>query len=91
MWNVSRVIDLPQVVENNSPRREPMPRPSPNLVVTAARRSVMITLIAAAIACLVCAPLMAQVTSGTIFGTVKDPSGAVVKDASVTISNPANG
>ncbi len=33
----------------------------------------------------------AQVTSGTIFGTVKDPSGAFVKDASVTIANPTNG
>jgi len=33
----------------------------------------------------------AQVTSGTIFGTVKDPTGAMVKDASVTIANPANG
>src|SRR6266700_4977171 len=33
----------------------------------------------------------AQVTSGTIFGTVKDPSGAVVTGASETISSPANG
>ncbi len=33
----------------------------------------------------------AQVTSGTIFGTVKDPSGAYAKDASVTIANPTNG
>ncbi|MFZ0684017.1 MAG: carboxypeptidase regulatory-like domain-containing protein [Terriglobales bacterium] len=33
----------------------------------------------------------AQVTSGTIFGTVKDPSGAMVSGATVTISDPANG
>jgi len=33
----------------------------------------------------------AQVTSGTIFGSVQDPSGAYVKGASVTIMNPANG
>src|SRR5581483_3605792 len=32
-----------------------------------------------------------QVTSGTIFGTVKDPSGAIVSGAMVTVINPANG
>ncbi|MGD0790519.1 MAG: TonB-dependent receptor [Terriglobales bacterium] len=68
-----------------------MLRPSQTSVVTIASRSLMIALIAAAIACLTCAPLLAQVTSGTIFGAVKDPSGAMVKDASVTIANPANG
>jgi len=45
----------------------------------------------ALILCLSCAPLLAQVTSGTISGTVKDATGAVVPGASVTISNPANG
>ncbi|HKS74769.1 MAG TPA: carboxypeptidase regulatory-like domain-containing protein [Terriglobales bacterium] len=35
--------------------------------------------------------LLAQVTSGTIFGTVKDPSGALVSGAVVTITNPSNG
>src|ERR1700733_15932279 len=40
---------------------------------------------------LLAAAALAQVTSGTIFGTVKDPSGAIVPDASVTITNPANG
>ena len=68
-----------------------MLHPSQNSVVTVACRSLMIALIAAAVACLTCAPLLAQVTSGTIFGTVKDPTGAMVKDASVTIANPANG
>ena len=68
-----------------------MSRPSQNLVVSVARRSFMIVLVAAAIACLACAPLVAQVTSGTIFGAVKDSSGAMVKDANVTITNPANG
>ncbi len=33
----------------------------------------------------------AQVTSGTIFGTVKDPTGAMVKGATVTIADPSNG
>ena len=45
----------------------------------------------AIILCLSCAPLLAQVTSGTIFGQVQDSTGAVVRDAAVTISNPANG
>jgi len=45
----------------------------------------------AIILCLSCAPLLAQVTSGTISGTVKDATGAVVSGASVTISNPSNG
>jgi hypothetical protein len=36
-------------------------------------------------------PAFAQVTSGAIPGSVKDPSGAFVKDASVTIMNPSNG
>jgi hypothetical protein len=58
-----------------------------NPVVRIASRILLI----AAMACLVATPLFAQVTSGTIFGTVKDPSGAVVKGASVTIANPSNG
>jgi hypothetical protein len=37
------------------------------------------------------APLLAQVTSGTLSGRVQDATGAVIKDASVTISNPTNG
>src|SRR5258708_17264420 len=41
--------------------------------------------------CLSCSPLMAQVTSGTIFGSVKDPSGAVVPNASVTVRAPEIG
>lgn len=44
-----------------------------------------------AIVSLIASAAFAQVTSGTIFGSVKDPSGAYVKDASVTIANPANG
>ena len=35
--------------------------------------------------------LFGQVTSGTISGFVKDPSGAYVKGASVTVENPTNG
>lgn len=68
-----------------------MSRPSQNSVATILRRSFMIALIAAAIACLASAPLMAQVTSGTIFGAVKDSTGAMIQDATVTIANPANG
>src|SRR5450631_3259013 len=91
MLNVSRTIDPPHVAARNlSPRREPMLRPSQNSFATVARRNLMIALIAA-MACVACAPLLAQVTSGTIFGTVKDPTGAMVEDASVTIANPANG
>jgi hypothetical protein len=37
------------------------------------------------------AVLFAQVTSGTIFGTVKDPSGALVPHATVTATNAAAG
>jgi hypothetical protein len=44
-----------------------------------------------AVECLIGTVAFAQVTSGTISGTVKDPSGAYVKDASVTIANPTNG
>jgi hypothetical protein len=40
---------------------------------------------------LIASTTLAQVTSGTIFGTVKDPIGALVRDASVTITNPSNG
>src|ERR1035437_113621 len=68
-----------------------MLRPFQNNVVTIANRSLMIALIAAAIACLTCAPLLAQVTSGTIYGAVKDSTGAMIQDATVTIANPANG
>jgi hypothetical protein len=35
--------------------------------------------------------LLAQVTSGTIFGTVKDQTGALVANANVTVTNPATG
>jgi hypothetical protein len=44
-----------------------------------------------AVVSLVGSAAFAQVTSGTISGSVKDPSGAYVKDASVTVANPANG
>lgn len=48
--------------------------------------------VAVAILVVACAALAAgQVTSGTIFGTVKDPSGAIVSGATVTVLNPANG
>jgi len=62
-----------------------------NSIATIASRCRMIAMIAAALACLTCAPLLAQVTSGTIFGAVKDSTGAMIQDASVTIADPANG
>ena len=41
---------------------------------------------------LFCSPtLSAQVTSGTIFGRVKDPSGAYIPQASITVTSPAIG
>src|SRR5277367_3025870 len=49
------------------------------------------TLFISALLLLSCSVLFAQVTSGTIFGTVKDPSGAVISGATVTIANPTNG
>ncbi|HUO15396.1 MAG TPA: carboxypeptidase-like regulatory domain-containing protein, partial [Verrucomicrobiae bacterium] len=53
-------------------------------------RVILITLVGL-LACMLCAPLLAQVTSGTIFGTVRDSSGAVIKGATVTISDPSTG
>src|ERR1700681_4013284 len=68
-----------------------MSRASQNVNITFSGYCPKIALIAVAIACFTAAPLLAQVTSGTIFGTVKDPSGAYVKDATVTIADPSNG
>src|SRR5262245_28814913 len=36
-------------------------------------------------------PAVGQVTSGTISGTVKDPTGAVIQGATVSVVDPANG
>jgi len=49
------------------------------------------SLLLVTILALICAPVIAQVTSGTIFGTVKDASGAIIKGATVTITDPATG
>src|SRR6185369_1772400 len=40
---------------------------------------------------LVSTTLFAQVTSGSIFGSVNDPSGAVISGASITVRNPETG
>jgi hypothetical protein len=40
---------------------------------------------------LIASSAMGQVTSGTIFGTVKDPSGAFVTNAKVTVRSDAVG
>src|SRR3981189_2904038 len=67
-----------------------MSRPSQNVNVLFPCYSPKIALIAVAIACFT-ASLVAQVTSGTISGTVKDSSGAYIKGATVTIADPSNG
>jgi outer membrane receptor protein involved in Fe transport len=51
------------------------------------KQLLMLTLIAAALA----GALSAQLTRGTILGTVQDPSGAVVANATVKIANPQTG
>lgn len=43
------------------------------------------------LACVACSFATAQVTSGSIYGTVLDPSGAVIPGATVTIANPQIG
>jgi hypothetical protein len=68
-----------------------MSRPSQNVNVTFSRHFPKIALIAVAIACFTAVPLLAQVTSGTISGNVKDSSGAYIKGATVTIADPSNG
>src|SRR2546423_14349047 len=40
---------------------------------------------------LISSSALGQVTSGTIFGSIKDPSGAYVRGATVTVVNPENG
>ena len=52
---------------------------------------IVVSALVAILFCVAALPLGAQVTSGTISGRVTDSSGAIIKDASVTISNPANG
>ncbi|MCU1309097.1 MAG: TonB-dependent receptor [Candidatus Angelobacter sp.] len=49
------------------------------------------SLFVALFACLICGTVAAQVTSGTIFGSVKDPSGAYVPKASVVVKSPQIG
>src|SRR5215467_11816855 len=46
---------------------------------------------AAVIFFLVCGSLIAQVISGSIFGNVTDPSGAIVSNATVTVRAPEIG
>jgi hypothetical protein len=46
---------------------------------------------AASVCLLFVSAAVAQITSGTISGTVKDPTGAVVQGASISIVDPANG
>lgn len=63
-----------------------MPRRSKRI-----RLQILGSILTGFIVCLSGAPLQCQVTSGTISGRVEDPSGAAVKGATVTISNPDNG
>src|SRR5438105_4570756 len=43
------------------------------------------------LSCVLCAPLRAQNSQGTILGHVTDPTGAVVPGASVKLTNAATG
>jgi hypothetical protein len=47
--------------------------------------------VALVLSLLLCGPLMAQITSGTIFGSVRDQSGAVIPGATITLANAAVG
>jgi hypothetical protein len=57
------------------------------------RRNIPFSKLAAALFCVAAFvfPAAAQTNKGTIAGTVKDPNGAVVKDAKVTATNVATG
>src|ERR1700722_1579634 len=44
----------------------------------------------ATIALVVPSQIRAQVTQGSVFGTAKDPSGAVIPEVTVTVKNEAN-
>ena len=52
------------------------------------KRTIVSTII---ITLMFCLPLAAQVTSGTISGRVQDSTGALIDNATVTITNPSNG
>ena len=52
------------------------------------KRTIVSTII---IPLMFCLPLAAQVTSGTISGRVQDSTGALINNATVTITNPSNG
>jgi hypothetical protein len=54
-------------------------------------RLACIVFILAAFAAVICVPLFGQVTSGTILGIVRDASGAAIRNATVTITDPAIG
>src|SRR5260221_5976144 len=54
---------------------------------SSARRVLLLVLVA----CVCVGTALSQVTFGTIFGRVQDPSGAMVTNATVTVSNPSNG
>ncbi len=56
-------------------------------VLNVARRLIVL----GSVLSLFCICALAQVTSGTMFGTVTDPSGAMLSNATVTVTNPATG
>ncbi len=64
-----------------------MSRSSPESLFDFTCRSILV-LVLTGVCCL---PLSAQVTSGTIFGVVKDQTGAVIPNASVTVLSPDTG
>jgi hypothetical protein len=54
-------------------------------------RGISFRLIAVCLLALWSAAAIAQVTSGTISGEVKDPSGAMIPNANITVNAPAIG
>ena len=54
------------------------------------RRAVSVMLAVAAVVC-IALPTSAQVTTGAVYGTVKDAQGAVIPGASVTLTSETRG
>jgi hypothetical protein len=74
------------------PASQPRTEPSPSLCAQAFTRAALLAVMVVAFTLFWTAPLFAQSTiSGGITGTVADPSGAVVPNATVTLKNDSTG
>jgi hypothetical protein len=58
---------------------------------TLLRRPVALRFAVAMLAALLCGRVAAQTTTGSVYGTVADPTGAVIPDAAITITNDQAG